>query len=318
MFPEVPDDRVERGGLPDSGRGGSTDSDACGRTRVSTTGEVVLTLPVSPPFDGGGVLRWAALHAVPSRDELHGAPAPVAWSRASDDQVVRMTPSPEGLELRAAAAGRGCVDVGAATALVRRAFDLEADVGAVQAALGTDPLLGPLLHLRPGVRIPGAPDPFEGAVRVVLGQQVSARGATTLMGRLADLHDGPGLPPPGAVAELDLERRIGVTRQRGGAVRALAAAVAEGLDLSPGADSSAAAEALVALPGIGPWTAQTILLVVLGEPDAWPTGDLALRRSVGVLTGTTPTARELDAVAERWRPWRGYAALWLWHAHLDP
>lgn len=304
--------------------------------------EVVLTLPARRPFDGGGVLRWASLHAVPSRDEVHGMPEPVAWSRTAGDQVMRMTPSPDALELRIVAAPHttrttsgcgavrlgahpgegpvvdGAVDLDAATALARRAFDLDADVAGIEEALGADPLLGPLVRSRRGVRIPGAPDPFEGAVRVILGQQVSARGATTLTARLADLHDAPGLPPPEVVAELDLERRIGVTRQRGAAVRALAAAVAGGLDLSPTADPAATAEALVAMPGIGPWTAQAVLLIVLRQPDAWPTGDLALRRSVGTSSGTTPSAPELDAMAERWRPWRGYAALWLWHAHLDP
>jgi AraC family transcriptional regulator, regulatory protein of adaptative response / DNA-3-methyladenine glycosylase II len=273
--------------------------------RAATT----LSLPVRAPFDGPGVLRWAALHAVASRDEVAGG----VWRRTTDAGVVAMRPRADALDLEVAAGDLAALP--GMVAAARRAFDLEADVAAVRAALGGDPLLGPLLARRPGVRLPVAPDPFEGAVRVVVGQQVSARGATTLMGRLAALADGPGLPPPDVLAAAPLEA-VGLTAGRARAVRALAAAVAEGLDLCAG-EPAATRDALLALPGIGPWTAACTALLVAGDPDAWPTGDLALRRAVERLTGRATTPAALDALASRWRPWRGYAAVLLWHDHLD-
>ena len=113
-------------------------------------------------------------------------------------------------------------------------------------------------------------------------------------------------PAPAALAEAPLEE-IGLPRQRAGALRALAAAVARGdLELAPGADPDAVREALLALPGIGAWTAELVLLRALGEPDAFPAGDLGLRRALGC------DARALERRAERWRPWRGYAAMLLW------
>ena len=172
------------------------------------------------------------------------------------------------------------------------------------------------------MRVPGAWDPFEIAVRIVLGQQVTVAGATRLAGRLAERFGeplrerarrseaptAPVFPEPAALADAPLEE-IGLTRQRAGALRALAAAVARGeLALAPGADPAAAREALLALPGIGPWTAELVLLRALGEPDAFPAGDLGLRRALGC------DARALERRAERWRPWRGYAAMLLWTA----
>jgi AraC family transcriptional regulator of adaptative response / DNA-3-methyladenine glycosylase II len=270
---------------------------------------VSLTIPVRTPFDGAGVLRWAALHAVPSRDEVDAD----RWVRRTDDGTITLQPQPDALRITADLAD--LADLPAAVALARRAFDVDADLDAAADALGGDPILGPLVRARPGVRIPAAPDPYEGAVRVVVGQQVSARGATTRMARLAGLSPGPGLPAPDELAAAPLEQ-LGLTRQRAGAVRALAAAVADGLDLS-GADPAATADAMLALPGIGPWTAACTALLVLRQPDAWPTGDLALRRAVEGRTGVPTTVAELDRLAERWRPWRGYAAMWLWHHHLD-
>lgn len=272
-----------------------------------------ITLPVRCPLDAEGILTWAALHAVPSRDEISAD----GWTRHTDYGTVVLRPTTGGLAVDVNLLEEG-VDLARAVGLARQTFDLDADVDAIETDLGTDDLLAPLVAARPGVRIPGAADPFEGAVRVVVGQQVSARGATTLMARLADLHDGPGLPAAGWIAEAPLEALVGLTRQRAGAVRALAGAVAGGLDLSPAAAPGDVVAHLLDLPGIGPWTANCVALLVLRHPDGWPTGDLALRRAVAGMTGTDPSPRELDRLAERWRPWRGYAALHLWHHHLDP
>ena len=283
-----------------------------GRPAGDTSTRVVL--PVRQPFDPAWLLGWADLHAIPSRDEVDTT----SWTRTDDEQQVTLTPRPDGITVEVARHDGGHPSLGAAVALARQVLDTDADVDAITDALGADPLLGPLVAAAPGLRIPGAADPWEGPVRTILGQQVSAAGATTLMGRLADLHDGPGIPPPSALVDAPLESAVELTRQRATAVRALAAAVVDGLDLGPGADPDEVQAALVALPGIGPWTAACVALLTLRHPDAWPTGDLALRRAVESLTGEAVSARELDRLAERWRPWRGYAAIQLWHHHLTP
>ncbi len=282
-----------------------------------------IAIPVRQPFDGRGVFEWARLHAIPSRDTFTSPPSdhaghpppPGTWTRVTDDWPVTLTPRSDHVEVTVDI--DQVADLRGPVALARQVFDIDADVTAMAAALGTDPLLAPILGARPGVRIPGAADPYEGAIRVILGQQVSAKGATTLMARLAELTDRPGLPDPAWTATADLESLVGLTRQRAGAVRALAGAVRDGLDLSPVAPPQETADALLDLPGVGPWTVGVIRLLVLREPDAWPSGDLALRRAIEGLTGIAHSNRELDTLAERWRPWRGYAAMTLWHHYLE-
>jgi AraC family transcriptional regulator of adaptative response / DNA-3-methyladenine glycosylase II len=182
-----------------------------------------------------------------------------------------------------------------------------------------------MVRARPGLRVPGAWDGFEVAVRAVLGQQVSVAGATTLAGRLArrfgervspesvpPAHRGALthlFPTPDALAEAPVEA-IGIPRARALAIRALAASVASGkLVLGGYAGLDEAVADLTALPGIGPWTAHYVAMRALREPDALPASDLVLRLALG---GRSLTAAEVEARAERWRPWRAYAAMHLW------
>jgi len=156
------------------------------------------------------------------------------------------------------------------------------------------------------------------AVRAIVGQQISVRGATTLAGRLASLwgtavDGGAGLvrlfPTPMQLMQADVER-AGVMPARADTIRALARAVASGgIVLDACADVSATVAALLALPGIGTWTAEYVAMRALGEPDAFPSGDLVLRRMAGDLN-----ARALDRRSEAWRPWRSYAVMLLWEA----
>jgi AraC family transcriptional regulator of adaptative response / DNA-3-methyladenine glycosylase II len=196
----------------------------------------------------------------------------------------------------------------------RRIADLDADMGEPTAQLGADPVVGPLLRKRPGLRVPGTWDPYETGVRAILGQQVSVAGANTLAGRLVERLGTPvpfdrfGLtrlfPPPATLAEADLAK-LGLTGARAAAVRSFARAVAADeirLDRSVGLDRLVSS--IQAVDGLGPWTAHYIALR-LGERDAWPATDLGLRRALG--------ARE-PTVAERWRPWRALAAAHLWLA----
>ena len=169
--------------------------------------------------------------------------------------------------------------------------------------------------------MPLAWEPFELAIRAIVGQQVSVRAATTLMGRLVarlgSAVDG-GLsvfPAPGAIAEASTGD-LGVTAARADALRALARESSAGrLRLTPDVDVAQTVRALVALPGIGDWTTQYIAMRGLGDPDAFPTGDLGLRIAAG--GGVKIAARELSARAEHWRPWRAYAAMHLWQSLTD-
>ena len=176
--------------------------------------------------------------------------------------------------------------------------------------------------MRAGIRVPGAFDGFELTVRAVLGQQITVAGATTLAGRLVerygrrvDAHsDLPSVfPAPEVLADADLEG-LGMPRLRGRAVQQLAAEVAAGrLDLSPVADPDEVFAGLCAVPGIGPWTATYVCMRALGHPDAFPEGDLGLRKAV-TAQGKPVTDRHLLAMAESWRPWRAYAAMALWNS----
>lgn len=204
----------------------------------------------------------------------------------------------------------------------RRVFGLDAPVDEAVAALAGDPVVGPLVTARPGLRVPGTWDPFELGVRAILGQQVSVSGATTLIGRLVERlgRSVPGLQPLGLthvfpsakdVASGDLSG-LGLTGARAAAVKAFAAAVEGGdvrLDRSVGLDELVSS--LVAVRGIGPWTAQYIALR-LGERDAFPAGDLGLRRSFERLAPAP--APPLDEAAKAWSPWRAAAAVHLWFA----
>ncbi len=211
---------------------------------------------------------------------------------------------------------------------LRRIFDLDADSAAIDEALSADPALAPHVARRPGIRVPGGADAFEFVVRAVVGQQISVKGARTILGRIA-ARAGPVLPAglqtgglerlfpgPEDVLHADLEG-LGLTTRRQATLKAAAQAFAgRGPMLQSGLPD------LLALPGIGPWTAQYVAMRALGEPDALPEGDLGLVKGLGLIGdgregggqgGTTSAAsKNLSRHAERWRPWRAYAAMRLW------
>ena len=211
----------------------------------------------------------------------------------------------------------------------RRLFGLDRPA-AEETALAGDPLLAGLIRARPGLRVPGAWDPFETSVRVLLGQQVSVAGASTLAGRLVEAFGTPvaGLGEMGlthtfpaatqiAAASIERLRGIGLPEARAQALREFALAYAEErVRLDPAAPYEVTIESLLALPGVGPWTAQMIALRACGQPDAFASGDLGLRRRAARLRGESePMAAEvLEAMAEQWRPHRALAAMHLWLA----
>jgi AraC family transcriptional regulator of adaptative response / DNA-3-methyladenine glycosylase II len=201
-------------------------------------------------------------------------------------------------------------------ARVKRVFDVDADPHEIAAVLGADRTLGRWVRARPGLRVPGAWDGFEVAVRAILGQQVSVPHAVALLGRLVARCGSPlaqaeagvthAFPTAAAVRQL-AAGDFRVPRARGRAIVELAARVDQGLlKLDGSAPLEETLAALEEVPGVGPWTAAYVAMRALAEPDAFPVGDLGLMRALGV------DARTLLRRAEAWRPFRAYAAMHLW------
>ena len=258
----------------------------------ATSREAIL--PHRVPLDWVRLLDWLATRAVPGLELVEGG---IYRRVMGDGGLVEITAAADGLLVH------GTVE----PAAVRRVFDLDHDPAALADALAADPVLGPRLARAPGIRVPGTWSGFEIAVRAVLGQQVSVAGARTTAAKLVRALGAPAtvaapglthrFPTPEAVADGALP---GMPRTRERALRALAEAVAGGLRLDPPVDRAAARTALLALPGVGPWTADYVAMRALRDPDAWPGGDLWLRRAVA------------DTDPDAWRPWRAYAAMLFW------
>jgi AraC family transcriptional regulator of adaptative response / DNA-3-methyladenine glycosylase II len=287
--------------------------------------QICLRLAYRPPLDFPALLTFLRRRAIPGIEQIGqqhysrviGGTTPCMIEvRARDDR-------PE-LELR--------IDASIAPATipeivrkVRRLFDMDADLSFVHAVLGEDPLLAPGLARRPGLRVPGAWDGFELAVRAVLGQQVSVVAATTLAARLTKrfgqpLSDMPAgldhlFPSAHTLQDAALEE-IGLPRTRAATIRSLArACVEQRLDFSSSQDLSRFVQRCTALPGIGAWTAHYIALRALGLPDAFPAGDLVLQKVMGHPGRLSEKAAE--AHSQSWRPWRAYAVLHLWHLSAE-
>jgi AraC family transcriptional regulator, regulatory protein of adaptative response / DNA-3-methyladenine glycosylase II len=279
--------------------------------RGGTGEELELRLPYRPPLAWGELLAFVAARAVPGVEQVDGALYRRAVRVSHSTAVVELEHASPVVLLRL----RG-VPVGALATVVeraRRVADLDADPGQIEAVLARDPALRDLVERRPGLRVPGAWDGFELATRAVLGQQVSVRGGATLAGRLVARFGEPlqvpvgtvthAFPKPERLVEADVQA-IGMPRARADTIRLLAGAVAGGsLALVPSAPFEERRATLLGVAGIGPWTAEYVAMRALRDPDAFPAGDLGLRRA-----GATAER------AERWRPWRAYAAVHLWTA----
>lgn len=260
--------------------------------RAASDGSITISLPYRPPLDWPRMIAFLQPRVMPgvevvSRDcyrraiEIDGEPA---------DLEVVVVPDQPVLLLRLHAAGRSGAWLHRLVGQARRMFDLDADPLRIAGDLGGSAVLGSLIEARPGLRVVGAWDRFELAVRAVLGQQISVRAATTLTRRLVHGYgcpvEGAGtvtthlFPAPAALADADL-RSIGATSSQEGAIRAIATAVATHelrLDASKGLEEFV--ERFCRLPGVGPWTAHYVAMRALGEPDAFPPGDLGLRRAL--------------------------------------
>jgi AraC family transcriptional regulator of adaptative response / DNA-3-methyladenine glycosylase II len=284
------------------------------------TAAISLRLGYRPPFDWERILAYLSGRAIPGVEGVEGEIYRRSYQLGGSTGTIEVAHQPARCSLSVRIGGVGPLPVRQIVARVRRLFDLDADPAAISAALGGDPIVGPRLARARGVRIPGTFDPFELAIRAILGQQVSVKGATTLAGRVVQRCGTPitsarnGLthlfPSPEVLARADLSG-LGLTGGRVQAVKSLAVACATGAcELKPGSSLEDSVARLVTLPGIGEWTAHYAALRALGEPDAFPASDLGLRKAAG--GGAVIAPRELERMAEAWRPWRGYAALLLW------
>ena len=222
---------------------------------------------------------------------------------------------------------RPALPAAAIIAMVRRSFDLSTDLAAFRVVALRDALLKPLLQARPFLRLPQLLDPFEGVIRAVLGQQVSVVGASTMTDRLVRAFGAPlpavhdeaplfGFPSPAmlATAGADTLRTIGLTNAKAATLHGVSHAIATGaLDLEAlrGAPTEQAEATLIALPGIGPWTAHYVRMRALGDRDAFPAADLGVLKA---MTIAGVQKRDIIARAESWRPWRAYATLHLWES----
>ena len=282
---------------------------------------LVLRLSFRAPFDGGALLAWLAARAVPGVEEVDGEVYRRSLRLAHGPGVAELAIEDGRVRCRLWLQDRR--DVTTAERLCRRLLDLDADPAAVAEHLGRDPLIGALVRAAPGLRVPGSVDGPELAVRAVLGQQISVAAARTGAGRLVAEH-GEALPRPrGAVAALFPTARVlaaldparlPMPRARAVALVGLCRALADGeLRLDGGADRAQARRRLLALPGIGPWTAGYVAMRALGDPDVFLAEDLGVRHALRRLGGPDDP-RAARALAEAWAPWRSYASQHLWQA----
>jgi len=290
-------------------------------------GEISILLRYRPPYDWPAMLSFLRLRAIPGVEMVSDD----GYARTIDINGVHGIVSVElgeGNALRVAIQFPKLAALPTIIARLRRVFDLAADPQAIGAQLALDPTLAPLIAARPGLRVPGAWDGFELAVRAVLGQQISVAAAIGLAGKLVASYGDPlssasvarsGLthvfPPPQRLAHVDLST-LGMPRARAAALSSLAAAVTADPQIFGARRSLDEAIAqLRALSGVGEWTAQYIAMRELREPDAFPAADIGLMRAMIDTDGRRPNPRQLLALAERWRPWRAYAAQHLWASH---
>lgn len=294
-----------------------------GQGRPQADNAIELRLPYRAPYDFKGLLAFYARREIPgveAADEhgyrrsiiIDGEPGWLTVSSIDGDSALRLRVH----DVRP-------IHLGQLVNRVRRMFDVDADPLTIMQTLGRDRGLRPLVKRWPGQRLPGAWDGFELGVRAVLGQQISVAAARTLATRIVERFGTPfqasaaaGLgalfPTPDALAGAPLET-IGLTRARAETIRGLAQACIDGcIDFSAQQTLEEAVTRLCALRGIGMWTAQYIAMRAHSHPNAFPAGDLVLRKIAG--DGTPITERAMESIAEAWRPWRAYAVMLLWRS----
>ncbi|RWR17202.1 DNA-3-methyladenine glycosylase 2 family protein [Microbacterium enclense] len=284
-------------------------------------GEIDLSLPVRGPVDTAGLFGWLRAHAVPGVE---------TGDDVSFTRVIRMPGGPAWFEVRRDADSRlrlrarltALADLGTLIARVRRLFDLDADPHAIDDALAGHPELAAAIAAIPGVRVPGAMDAAEMLLRAMIGQQISVASARTMQGRLsAELGDRTEIggvemtlfPDPAVIAERGYDVLRGPQARRRAIVEAAAALADGSLVLGPGDDGPEQRARLLAMRGIGPWTADYVRMRVLGDPDVLLPGDVAARAGAAAL-GLPSDPAGFTAWSARFAPWRSYAMAHYWYA----
>jgi AraC family transcriptional regulator of adaptative response / DNA-3-methyladenine glycosylase II len=255
-----------------------------------------LALDYRPPYDWTAFLRFVRPRAIPGLERVDEN----SYHRGG--VTVRKDPDSDRL-----------IAVNAAASIASQTrffFDLDTDPRPIRAHLAKSRLLKRIVGKHPGLRVPRCWDPFELAVRAMLGQQVTVKGASTLAGRLVARF---GAPQASILADADLAV-IGLPKARAESMRGFARAVCDQRIRFDGTVSSPEMiDRMCELPGIGPWTANYVAMRALGDPDAFPASDLGLLKAA-----RASSPRKLAGLAERWRPWRSYAAMYLWESlHAD-
>jgi len=289
-------------------------------SKHACTGPCTLHLRFRPPYDYDALLHFLAKRAIAGVEYIHGDVYRRTFVLDGQPGWLELQPSgSHALKLRLDFVGP--TRLLHVVARVRRMFDLDADPLAINFSLKRDPLLARLVKARPGLRVAGAWDGFELGVRAILGQQVSVAGASTLAARLAAKFghplpfeiDGLTCTFPAADELVAADLAIGIPASRADAIREFArAVVSEALVFNGRHDAASCVDRICAIRGLGPWTAQYIAMRALSDPDAFPAGDLALLRAAGI-----KTTAAMERHAERWRPWRAYAAMHLWQGVND-
>lgn len=283
-----------------------------------------LQLPYRPPYDWDRILAFFRGRAIPGVEWVDDRTYRRTICLQSGQGDITVKHAPKDLTLNLEVCMPDSRELLQVVERIRRMFDLDANPQAIHQTLMQDPLLKQLIRITPGLRLPGSWDPFETAVRAVVGQQISVKGAVTLLGRIARLagtpykgNGGPYLtrifPAPAALAEADMTA-IGMPQKRKTTLRQLAQQVTSGvLKLDAVGGLSRFIDTLIAMPGIGSWTANYVAMRALGEPDAFPVSDLGIMKALQK-GAVRPTVKEVTTRAESWRPWRAYAAVYLWQA----
>jgi AraC family transcriptional regulator of adaptative response / DNA-3-methyladenine glycosylase II len=284
---------------------------------------VALHIAYRPPYDWEAMLTYLNARAIDGVECIEKGIYRRTVSHEGEHGIVAVVHAPDRHALIATIRFRSVRALQSIVARVRHLFDVGADVDAISSHLAKDTTLAPLIASRPGLRTPGSWDGFELAVRAVLGQQITVEGARQLASKLVLLCGDPvrgtsdprlarTFPTARCLATADLGA-IGMPKARRAALKALAqAALANPRLLKPVGSIDDSIAQLRAIPGIGEWTAQYIALRALREPDAFPATDIGILRGAAHLAGVAPTASQLLQRAEAWRPWRAYAAQYLW------
>ncbi len=292
-----------------------------GETASQPENQYFFRLRFRPPYDWDAMLNFLAARATPGVEAVEGGSYRRSISLNGSHGYFEVSLDEGNIALAARVQFGNPRSLFFIVERIRAMFDLNADWAAVTRSLRTDPELAKRLAIHPGLRVPGCWNGFELAIRAILGQQITVKGATALAGRIVKTFGQPFsaacnlthlFPAPEILADANLAS-IGMPGARAETIRALARAVCDGrINFDAIVDSDAFLTRLCEIPGIGKWTAQYVAMRALGEPDAFPSGDLGLLRALAI-----ESSAELERRAESWRPWRAYAAMYLWNIASD-